>query len=169
MLPAWQGAGRLSSSLQKETKTKLTPASPAKVSKQMHCELWDLHSLSCLCLFACPAPFLHGNGPLKKKKSLSATICTQILVLQSVSRRSQTNTFKPRCLLLGFSLCAVQSYPVLQSTNPHQTIFFSSDVSYLSSSWMLWARHSGFDTFKACLKWATVKISGCLDPRAIAS
>lgn len=70
MLPAWQGAGRLSSSLQKETKTKLTPASPAKVSKQMHCELWDLHSLSCLCLFACPAPFLHGNGPLKKKKQL---------------------------------------------------------------------------------------------------
>lgn len=71
MLPAWQGAGRLSSSLQKETKTELTPASPAKVSKQMCCELWDLHSLSCLFLFACPAPFLHGNGPLKKKKKIS--------------------------------------------------------------------------------------------------
>lgn len=67
MLPAWQGAGRLPSSLQKETKTELTPVSPAKVSKQMHCELWDLHSLSCLSLFACPAPFLHGNTPFKKK------------------------------------------------------------------------------------------------------
>lgn len=70
MLPAWQGAGRLPSSLQQETKTQLTPASPAKESKQMHCELWDLHSLSCLGLFACPAPFLHGNGPLKIIKKI---------------------------------------------------------------------------------------------------
>lgn len=67
---------------------------------------------------------------LKKKKNLYL-LFTLGFWFYSVSQRAQTNTFKPRCLLLGFSLCVVQSYPVPQSINPHQTIFYTG-VSYLS-------------------------------------
>lgn len=131
MLPAWQGAGRLPSSLQKETKTELTPASPAKVSKQMHCELWDLHSLSCLSLFACPAPFLHGNRPLKKKNQ--NFICYYLHSDFGFTKRVTESTnqhLQAQVPIAGFlTLCCAE---LSWAINPHQTIF-SSDVSYLSS------------------------------------
>lgn len=83
--------------------------------------------------FACLLAQLHffmAMGHFKEKKNLYL-LFTLRFWFYSVSQRAQTNTFKPRCLLLGLSLCAVQSYPAPQSLNPHQTIFYTG-VSYLS-------------------------------------
>lgn len=79
--------------LQGETKSELTPASPAKVSKQTPHELRDLPSPSCHCGFACPAPFLHGNGPFKNP--LSAALYIRISVLQSMAPRYKPTPWGP--------------------------------------------------------------------------
>lgn len=99
----------------------------------MHHELWHLHSLSCICLFACSTPFLHGNGPFKN--SLSATIYIKISILQSISWR--VKIYKLRCPLLGFSTythLSKQNYPISQCTKLHQSSFiFLRCYIYISS------------------------------------
>lgn len=102
---------------------------PKKVNKCTVSYGTFILSAALACLLA-QLHFFMAKGHFKEKKNLYL-LFTLRFWFYSVSQRAQTNTFKPRCLLLGFSLCAVQSYPVPQSINPHHTIFYTG-VSYLS-------------------------------------